>query len=53
VNADTALRMRRGIDRDGEAYRPQWQRWADQEAALFSADATSRRADLVLDTSSL
>ncbi|WP_256795151.1 uridine kinase [Terrabacter sp. Ter38] len=53
VDADTALRMRRGIDRDGEAYRPQWQRWADQESALFSADATRERADLVLDTSSL
>jgi hypothetical protein len=53
VDADTALRMRRGIERDGEAYRPQWQRWADQEAALFSADATRERADLVLDTSSL
>jgi uridine kinase len=53
VDADTALRMRRGIDRDGEAYRPQWQRWADQEWGLFSADATRERADLVLDTSSL
>jgi uridine kinase len=53
VDADVALRMRRGIERDGEAYRPQWQRWADQETALFSADATRERADLVLDTSSL
>ena len=53
VDADTAVRMRRGIDRDGEAYRPQWRRWADQEAALFTADATRERADLVLDTSSL
>ena len=53
VDADLALRMRRGIERDGEAYRPQWQRWADQETALFSADATRERADLVLDTSSL
>jgi uridine kinase len=53
VDADSALRMRRGIERDGEAYRPQWQRWADQETALFSADATRERADLVLDTSTL
>jgi uridine kinase len=51
VDADVALRRRRGIERDGEAYRPQWQRWADQETALFTADATRRRADLVLDTS--
>lgn len=53
VDADVALRMRRGIERDGEAYRPQWQRWADQETALFTADATREHADLVLDTSSL
>ncbi|GAA2744150.1 AAA family ATPase [Terrabacter aerolatus] len=53
VDADVALRMRRGIERDGEAYRPQWLRWADQEATLFTADATRERADLVLDTSSL
>ena len=53
VDADVALRMRRGIERDGEGYRPQWQRWADQERALFTADATRERADLVLDTSSL
>jgi uridine kinase len=53
VDADVALRMRRGIERDGEDYRPQWQRWADQERALFTADATRQRADLVLDTSSL
>ncbi len=29
------------------------ERWADQETALFTADATRQRADLVLDTSSL
>ncbi len=53
VDADRSLRMRRGITRDGEAYRPHWERWADQEAALFAADRTRERADLVLDTSSL
>jgi len=53
VDADTALRRDRGIARDGEAYRPHWQRWADQESALFSSDSTRDRADLVLDTSSL
>lgn len=53
VDADPALRMRRGLERDGETYRPHWQRWADQEAALFAADATRERADLVLDTSTL
>lgn len=53
VDADPELRMRRGLDRDGETYRPHWQRWADQEAALFAADATRDRADLLLDTSTL
>ena len=31
VDADPALRMRRGLARDGDAYRPHWQRWAVQE----------------------
>lgn len=53
VDADVEVRRRRGIDRDGESYRPHWQRWADQETALFAADATRERADLVLDTSRL
>ena len=42
--------MRRGIERDGEAFRPHWQRWARQEDALFAADRTRQRADLVVDT---
>lgn len=53
VDADPSLRMRRGLERDGETYRPHWQRWADQEAALFAADRTRERADLLLDTSTL
>lgn len=53
VDADTPLRRSRGLARDGEAYRPHWERWADQESALFAADSTRDRADLVLDTSSL
>ena len=53
MDADRALRRRRGLARDGEAYRPHWQRWADQEEALFEADGTRRRADLLIDTSSL
>jgi uridine kinase len=53
VEADRDLRMRRGIARDGEAYRPHWERWAAQEALLYEADGTRGRADLVIDTSSL
>ena len=47
------MRFARGIARDGEAYRPHWERWARQEDALFAADRTRDRADVVLDTSGL
>lgn len=50
VEAPRALRMTRGLARDGEAFRPHWERWAEQEAAIFAADGTKGRADLVLDT---
>lgn len=50
VEADAACRLRRGLDRDGEAYRPHWLRWARQEQALFAADGTRTRADVVIDT---
>lgn len=53
VEADHDLRFARGMDRDGEAYRPHWERWARQEDALFAADGTRARADIVLDTTSL
>ena len=50
VEAPRAVRFERGIARDGEAYRPHWERWARQEAALFAADGTRARADVVVDT---
>lgn len=50
VEATTPVRMARGIARDGEAYRPHWERWAAQELALFAADGTRERADLRVDT---
>lgn len=53
VDADRALRQRRGLARDGAAYRPHWERWAAQEAALFGRDGTRLRADLVLDTTTV
>ena len=53
VEADRAVRFARGIDRDGEGYRPHWERWARQEEALFAADRTRDRADVVLDTTAL
>ena len=31
VDADPAVRQARGVGRDGETYRPHWERWAAQE----------------------
>ncbi|UYM04284.1 nucleoside/nucleotide kinase family protein [Solicola gregarius] len=49
VDAPRDVRMARGIDRDGETYRPHWERWAVQEVAMFAADGTRERADLRID----
>ncbi|HET8601694.1 MAG TPA: (d)CMP kinase [Segeticoccus sp.] len=51
VQAATTVRRARALDRDGETYRPHWDRWAAQEAALFPRDRTRDRADVVIDTS--
>ncbi|NHA67216.1 nucleoside/nucleotide kinase family protein [Phycicoccus flavus] len=50
VEAPRAERMRRGIARDGETFRPHWERWAEQERALFAADRTREHADVVVST---
>jgi uridine kinase len=50
VEAPTEVRYERAIARDGEAYRSNWERWAASERALFQADRTRERADLVVDT---
>jgi len=52
LEADRAERFRRGIERDGEAYLPYWERWAASEEALFGADGTRGRADVIIDTAS-
>ncbi len=41
--------MRRGVERDGEAFRPHWERWARQEEAMFDAERTKERARLIVD----
>lgn len=51
LEAGRDVRLRRGVERDGESYLPHWRRWAAQEEALFAADGTRNRADLVVDTS--
>lgn len=50
LEADAGVRMARGIERDGEAYRPHWERWAKQEQELFTREDTRAHADLVIRT---
>lgn len=51
VKAPDELRYRRAIDRDGETYRPHWERWAAQEEALLAAySAKYAQADLIYRT---
>ena len=51
VEAPYDLRMRRGIERDGEAFAARWQAWAEAEQVLFARHRTRQRADLVVDGS--
>ena len=44
VEAPRDVRFRRGMVRDGETYRPHWERWARQEKAHFAAELTACRA---------
>lgn len=50
MDAPADLRLTRGIERDGEALRPHWERWMDSEARHFERDGTRARADLVVDS---
>ena len=49
VEAPAGLRLRRGLERDGEALRAEWLRWQVEEAAAFAAERTRERADLRVD----
>lgn len=50
LEAGTAVRRRRGLDRDGETFAPHWERWAAQEDELFARRPVAPLADLVLGT---
>jgi phosphoribulokinase/uridine kinase family protein len=50
LDAPTAVRFERGIARDGEGYRPHWQRWAEQENRYLAEHDPRGRADLRLET---
>lgn len=49
IEAPRDERFRRGIARDGETYRPHWERWARQESVHFAAEGTAARADVRVD----
>ena len=49
TEAPVATRLARGLARDGEAMRPQWERWMLDEAVHFARERTADRADVRLD----
>ncbi|MFC0626909.1 uridine kinase family protein [Kribbella deserti] len=49
VETGNALRLDRGIERDGEAMRDRWLEWMRWERDYFATEATRDRADLIVD----
>ena len=49
VEAPADVRLRRGLQRDGRAARPQWDRWMAEEDAFYAKDPVRDRADLMVD----
>lgn len=49
VDAPADLRLRRGVDRDGEHLRQAWLRWQVLEAEHFAREGTRARANVVVD----
>jgi uridine kinase len=49
VEADAERRLARGLDRDGEARRLDWNRWMAREDAFYAADPVRDHADVVVD----
>ncbi len=47
--APEPARYRRAMARDGDTFRPYWQRWADQEASHYAREQTAARADVTVD----
>lgn len=50
VETDAATRLRRGLARDGEAVRPEWEKWMRDESVVFAREGTRERADLEVRT---
>jgi hypothetical protein len=49
VEAPEAVRLRRGLERDGEHMRDEWLRWMRLEAEHFAREGTKERADVRVD----
>jgi uridine kinase len=49
IDAPAAIRLDRGLDRDGPGMQPQWELWMAQEEAHYAVDRTRDRADVVVD----
>jgi hypothetical protein len=47
VDADDAERKRRALERDGDTYRPHWDRWAAQEVEYITRFQPRACADLI------
>jgi uridine kinase len=52
VEAPYDERLRRGLERDGDAFAPHWEQWAREEADLFARERTRERADMHVDGTS-
>jgi hypothetical protein len=50
VEAALDVRLRRGLQRDGESQRQLWLDWQRQEDEFFARDRPERRADLIVRT---
>ena len=51
IETPREMRLRRGIERDGESMRQAWDRWMAEEDAFYACDRTRERADLIVDGS--
>lgn len=48
VETDRAVRLRRGLERDGNAARAQWERWMEAEDRYIETEGPAERADALL-----
>lgn len=49
VEASRALRLARGLERDGDAMRAQWEQWMAEEDTHFAADQSRDRVAIIVD----